>query len=37
MALIGKPEEMRPLGKPGRRSGDNIKMYLKEIGCGPLN
>jgi hypothetical protein len=30
--LVGKPEEMRPLGRPRRRRVDNIKMDLREIG-----
>jgi hypothetical protein len=30
--LVGKPEGKRPLGKPRRRSVDNIKMDLGEIG-----
>jgi hypothetical protein len=30
--LVGKPEEKRPLGRPRRRSIDNIKMDLLEIG-----
>jgi hypothetical protein len=30
--LAGKPEGKRPLGRPGRRWIDNIKMYLLEIG-----
>jgi hypothetical protein len=29
--LVGKPERKRPLGRPRRRSVDNIKMDLKEI------
>jgi hypothetical protein len=33
-ALVGKPEGMRPLGRPRRRWEDNIKMYLREVGCG---
>jgi hypothetical protein len=28
MLLVGKPEGKRPLGRPGRRWVDNIKMYL---------
>jgi hypothetical protein len=28
---MGKPEGKRPLGRPRRRSEDNIKMYLKYI------
>jgi hypothetical protein len=31
--LVGKPEGKRPLGRPKRRWGDNIKMDLTEIGC----
>jgi hypothetical protein len=30
--LVGKPEEMRPHGRPRRRWEDNIKMYLRETG-----
>jgi hypothetical protein len=30
--LVGRPEEMRPLGRPRRRWEDNIKMDLREIG-----
>jgi hypothetical protein len=29
--LVGKPEVMRPRGRPRRRWVDNIKMDLKEI------
>ena len=34
--LIGKPEGKRPLGRPGRRWEDNIRMDLQEVGgsCG---
>ena len=32
--LVGKPERKRPLGRPGRRWEDNIKMYLQEVGGG---
>jgi len=32
--LVGNPEEKRPLGRPGRRWEDNIKMDLKEVGMG---
>ena len=28
-------EGKRPLGRPRRRWEDNIKMYLREVGCGP--
>jgi len=30
----GRPEGMRPLGRPRHRWEDNIKMYLHEVGCG---
>jgi hypothetical protein len=30
--LVGNTEGKRPLGRPRRRSVDNIKMDLKEIG-----
>jgi hypothetical protein len=30
---VGKPEGRRPLGRPGRRGEDNIKMGLREVGC----
>jgi hypothetical protein len=33
-ALVGKPEERRPLGRPWRRWEDNIKMDLREVGWG---
>ena len=32
--LVGKPEGKRPLGRPGRRWEDNIKMDLQEVGGG---
>jgi hypothetical protein len=32
--LVGRPEGRGPLGRPGRRWKDNIKMYLGEIGFG---
>ena len=32
--LVGKPEGKRPLGRPGRRCVDNIRMDLQEMGCG---
>ena len=31
--LVGKPEGRRPLGRPGRRWVDNIRMDLHEVGC----
>ena len=30
--LVGRPEGKRPLGRPRRRCGDNIKMDLQEVG-----
>ena len=32
--LVGKPEGKRPLGRPRRTWGDNIKMDLEEVGRG---
>jgi hypothetical protein len=32
--LVGKPEGKRPLGRPRRRWGDNIKMDLQEVRGG---
>jgi hypothetical protein len=32
--LVGKPEERRPLGRPGPRWKDNIKMDLRGMGRG---
>jgi hypothetical protein len=32
--LVGKPEKKTPLGRPGLRWIDNIKMVLAEIGLG---
>jgi hypothetical protein len=32
--LLGKPEGKRPLGRPWLRWEDNIKMDLREVGCG---
>jgi hypothetical protein len=29
--LVGKPQGMRPLGRPRRRGEDNIKMDLQEF------
>jgi hypothetical protein len=33
MILVGKLEAKRPLGRPGRRYVDNVKMDLQEVGC----
>jgi len=32
--LVGKPEGKRLLGRPRRRWENNIKMDLREVGCG---
>jgi hypothetical protein len=29
----GRPDGKRPLGGPGRRLKDNIKIHLQELGC----
>jgi hypothetical protein len=33
ITLAGKREGKSPLGRPRRRREDNIKLYIKEIGC----
>ena len=35
--LVGKPEGMRPLGRPRRKWVDNIRMELQEVGCGYMD
>ena len=35
--LVGKLEGKRPLGRHRRRWEDNIKMDLKEVGCGGMD
>jgi hypothetical protein len=35
--LVGKPEGRRPLGRPGRKWVDNIRMDLGEVGWGDVN
>ena len=35
--LVGKSEGNKPLGRPGRRWEDNIKIDLQEIGCGGMD
>ena len=35
--LTGKPTGKRPLGRPGRRWEDNIRMDLEEIGINAGN
>jgi hypothetical protein len=36
-ALVGKPVGRRPLGRPRRRWVDNIKIDLREVGCGGVD
>ena len=31
--FVGKPDGMRPLGRPRHRLEDNIKIDLQEVGC----
>jgi len=35
--LVRKPERKRPLGRPRRRWVDNIRMDLREVGCGYMD
>jgi hypothetical protein len=35
--LVGRPEAKRPIGRPRRRWQDNIRMDLREIGCGGID
>jgi len=35
--LLVKPEGKRPLGRPRSRWVDNIKMHLREVGCGYMD
>jgi hypothetical protein len=35
--LMGKPAGKRPMGRPRRRSEDNIKMDLQKVGCGGMD
>jgi hypothetical protein len=35
--LVGRPEGMRPLGRPRHRWEDNIKMDLQEVGWGGMD
>jgi len=35
--LVGKPEGIRPLGRPRCRWEDNIKIDLQEVGCGGMD
>ena len=34
---MGKPEGKSPLGRPRRGWENNIKMDLKEVGCGDMD
>jgi hypothetical protein len=34
--LVGKPEGKGPIGRLGHRQEDNIKMDIKEVGCGGM-
>jgi hypothetical protein len=35
--LVGKPEGKRPLGRLRRRWGHNIKLDVREAGCGGMD
>jgi hypothetical protein len=35
--LVGNTEGKRSIGRPGHRSGDNIKMVLREMGWGDMD
>ena len=35
--LLRKPERRNPLGRPGRRWVDNIRIDLPEVGCGYMD
>jgi len=35
--FLEKPEGRRPLRRPRRRWGDNIRMDLQEVGCGYMD
>jgi hypothetical protein len=35
--MVGKPDRKRPLGRPRCRWEDNIKMDLREVGCGGMD
>ena len=35
--LVGKPEGKGPIGRPRHRQEGNIKMDLKEVGCGAMD
>jgi hypothetical protein len=35
--FVGKPEGKRPLGRPGSRWVDNIRMDIREVGWADVN
>jgi hypothetical protein len=35
--LVGKPEERKPLKRLRRKWENNIKMDLREVGCGDID
>jgi hypothetical protein len=35
--LVERPEEKKPLERPGHTWDDNIKMDLQKVGCGNMN
>jgi hypothetical protein len=35
--LVWEPEGKRPLGRPRRRWGDNIKMDIQDLECGGMD
>ena len=35
--LVGKPEEKKPVGRHRHRWEDNIKMDIREVGCGVMD
>jgi hypothetical protein len=35
--LVGKPDGMRPLGKPRRKWEDNIRIDVQEMKCGGMD
>ena len=35
--LVGKPEEKKPVGRHRHRWEDNIKMDIREVGCGVID
>jgi hypothetical protein len=37
MFLVGKPDGKRPLGRPRCRWENNIRIDLKEVGCGGMD